>query len=50
MEKYRRQGVTLLDLDGGEPTLNPKLFALIRYALRIGYQKVNVTTNGRMAA
>jgi MoaA/NifB/PqqE/SkfB family radical SAM enzyme len=50
LEKYRRLGVTLLDLDGGEPTLNPRLFAIIRLARRLGYDKVNVTTNGRMAA
>jgi len=49
LDKYRRLGVTLLDLDGGEPTLYDKLFSLIRYARAIGYEKVNVTTNGRMA-
>lgn len=48
--KYRKLGVTLLDLDGGEPTLNPNLFQLIRFARRIGYEKVNVTTNARMAS
>ncbi|MCC6214727.1 MAG: radical SAM protein [Polyangiaceae bacterium] len=48
--KYRRQGVTLLDLDGGEPTLNPNLFALIRFARRAGYERINVTTNGRLCA
>ncbi len=48
--KYRKAGVTLLDLDGGEPTLNPRLFSLIRFARQAGYEKVNVTTNGRMAA
>lgn len=48
--KYRKAGVSLLDLDGGEPTLNPKLFSLIRFARQAGYEKVNVTTNGRMAA
>lgn len=49
LDKYRRLGVSLLDLDGGEPTLYDKLFSLIRYARRIGYEKINVTTNGRMA-
>jgi MoaA/NifB/PqqE/SkfB family radical SAM enzyme len=49
LDRYRARGVTLLDLDGGEPTLYPSLFALIRYARSIGYTKVNVTTNGRMA-
>jgi MoaA/NifB/PqqE/SkfB family radical SAM enzyme len=48
--KYRKAGVTLLDLDGGEPTLNPNLFKLIAFARRIGYERVNVTTNARMAA
>lgn len=48
--KYRKLGVRLLDLDGGEPTLNPNLFALIKFARRIGYEKVNVTTNARMAS
>ncbi len=48
--KYRKRGVTLLDIDGGEPTLYERLFPLIRFARRVGYEKVNVTTNGRMAA
>lgn len=48
--KYRRQGVRLVDFDGGEPTLNPRLFSLITVARRLGYEKINVTTNGRMAA
>lgn len=48
--KYRKLGVRLLDIDGGEPTLNPMLFALVRFARKIGYEKVNVTTNGRMSS
>ncbi len=48
--KYRKLGVSLLDLDGGEPTLNPNLFKLVQFARRIGYEKVNVTTNARMAS
>jgi MoaA/NifB/PqqE/SkfB family radical SAM enzyme len=48
--KYRKLGVALLDLDGGEPTLNPNLLKLIGFARRIGYEKVNVTTNARMAS
>jgi MoaA/NifB/PqqE/SkfB family radical SAM enzyme len=46
---YRSKGVTLVDFDGGEPTLDPDLVPLIRYARSIGYQRVNVTTNGRLA-
>lgn len=48
--KYKKRGVTLLDFDGGEPTLNPNLFALIQFAKRIGYERINVTTNARMAS
>ena len=48
--RYRRAGVRMLDIDGGEPTLNPALFALVRFARGIGYEKVNVTTNARRAA
>lgn len=48
--KYRGEGVTLLDIDGGEPTLYDKLLPLIRFARKLGYEKVNVTTNGRMLA
>ncbi len=45
--KYRKLGVHMVDFDGGEPTLNPELIPLIRYARKIGYTRVNVTTNGR---
>lgn len=48
--KYRRLGVKLLDFDGGEPTLNPNLLRLVAFARRIGYERVNVTTNARMAS
>jgi MoaA/NifB/PqqE/SkfB family radical SAM enzyme len=45
---YRERGVTLVDFDGGEPTLDPDLIPLIRHARSIGYQRINVTTNGRL--
>jgi MoaA/NifB/PqqE/SkfB family radical SAM enzyme len=48
--KYRKLDVTLLDFDGGEPTLNPNLLRLIAFAKRIGYERINVTTNARMAS
>jgi MoaA/NifB/PqqE/SkfB family radical SAM enzyme len=50
LDKYRALGVELLDLDGGEPTLNENLFHVIAHARRTGYRKVNVTTNGRRCA
>jgi len=48
--EHLRRGVRLLDLDGGEPTLVPHLLPLIRYARRMGYERVCVTTNGRRLA
>lgn len=47
---YRGQGVALLDIDGGEPTLHPDLVGVIRHARALGYQRINVTTNGRLLA
>ncbi|HEY8376037.1 MAG TPA: radical SAM protein, partial [Nannocystis sp.] len=47
---YRAQGVELLDIDGGEPTLHPDLLGLIRHARALGYRAINVTTNGRLCA
>lgn len=48
LDAYRKEGVTMVDFDGGEPTMNPELVPLIRYARSIGYERVNVTTNGRL--
>jgi MoaA/NifB/PqqE/SkfB family radical SAM enzyme len=48
LDQYRAMGVTMVDFDGGEPTLNPELVPLVRYARRIGYERINVTTNGRL--
>jgi MoaA/NifB/PqqE/SkfB family radical SAM enzyme len=48
LDKYRVLGVDMVDFDGGEPTLNPELIPLVRYARAIGYNRVNVTTNGRL--
>ncbi len=48
--KYRRAGVRMVDFDGGEPTLHPELVPLVRYARRLGYERVTVTTNGRLCA
>jgi MoaA/NifB/PqqE/SkfB family radical SAM enzyme len=47
LERHRRAGVRLLDLDGGEPTLSPELFPLVADASRLGYERIAVTTNGR---
>lgn len=49
LREYRARGVTMVDFDGGEPTLHPDLTKTVRYARSIGYERINVTTNGRMA-
>jgi len=46
----RRLGATALSIDGGEPTLSDKLFALVAFGRKIGYRSIEVTTNGRMAS
>lgn len=50
LDRYRAQGVTMVDFDGGEPTLNPELIPLVQYAHSVGYDRINVTTNGRLCA
>src|SRR5690606_10855456 len=50
LDAYRARGVTMVDFDVGEPTLHPELIELVRYARAIGYERVNVTTNGRRCA
>ncbi len=49
LARYRRAGVEQVDFDGGEPTLYEKLIPLIHFARALGYRKINVTTNGRLA-
>lgn len=44
---YRKRGASLLDFDGGEPTLYPELSGVIKAAKKAGFQRVAVTTNGR---
>ena len=48
LRDYRARGVRMVDFDGGEPTLHPALIPLIGYARRLGYERIAVTTNGRL--
>jgi MoaA/NifB/PqqE/SkfB family radical SAM enzyme len=50
LKQYREKGVDLVDFDGGEPTIYPNLLRLIDYAKGLGYQQINITTNGRILA
>jgi MoaA/NifB/PqqE/SkfB family radical SAM enzyme len=47
LASWYARGVRLVDFDGGEPTLFDGLLPLVGYARAIGYQRINVTTNGR---
>ncbi|MFI5360697.1 MAG: radical SAM protein [Elusimicrobiota bacterium] len=50
LREYRRRGIDAVDLDGGEPTLYPGFFPLVRFAKKLGYRAITVTTNGRRLA
>jgi len=50
LANFAEKGLWQVDFDGGEPTLYDKLIPLVRYARRVGYSRVNVTTNGRRCA
>ena len=44
------EGIRNVDLDGGEPLLYPHLFTVLRTAVGLGFDRITVTTNGRMLA
>lgn len=47
---HYQKGIRLVDFDGGEPTLYPHFLKVIRHARQTGYEKINLTTNGRLLA
>jgi MoaA/NifB/PqqE/SkfB family radical SAM enzyme len=47
LRQHRDEGTDQLDIDGGEPTLHPRLTDAIRLARDLGYRSINVTSNGR---
>lgn len=50
LDEHYEQGIRLVDFDGGEPTLYPNFLQVIRHARAKGYDKINLTTNGRLMA
>lgn len=46
--EHRRRGSDAVEFDGGEPTLHPELVPLAQYARRLGFERITVTTNGRL--
>ncbi len=48
LEKGLERGSRYVDFLGGEPTIRKDLLELIKYAKRIGYEDIAITTNGKM--
>lgn len=50
LELYRKRGVTEVWFKGGEPAIHPQIFKLLNAAGGIGYERIGLATNARMAA
>lgn len=48
MEEGIKRGCSFVDFLGGEPTIRKDILELIRYAKKVGYTTIGMTTNGRM--
>ncbi len=46
----RRAGATRLILSGGEPTIHPSFLSFVAMGRKLGYQRVQTITNGRLFA
>lgn len=45
-----REGYDQVGFSGGEPTIRPDFIELVRYARSFAFERIGVTTNGRMLA
>ncbi len=43
-----KRGSTFVDLLGGEPTIRRDIIPLVRYAKKLGFETISLTTNGKM--
>lgn len=48
MVEGRRRGCTIIDFNGGEPTIRKDIIQLVSIAKELGYREVAITTNGQM--
>lgn len=48
IKEGKERGGQFLDLLGGEPTIRKDIIGLVKYARKLGYHDVSITTNGRM--
>ena len=46
--RARKRGSKFVDFLGGEPTIRKDLIELIKFAKKIGFETISITTNGRM--
>lgn len=50
LEDFYKKGCRSLGFLGGEPTLYPKIIELIKFAKKLGYERISITTNGRLCS
>ena len=48
LEKARKEGVDIIALTGGEPTIRKDIFEIVEYANGLGFERIEIQTNGRM--
>ena len=48
LKEGRRNGATMVDFLGGEPTIRKDLTSIVAFAKQIGYDEISITTNGKM--
>lgn len=48
IKKSRKSGIRYIDIDGGEPTLHKQFLKFINICNSLGYERIVVTTNGRL--
>lgn len=48
MHEALERGSTIIDFNGGEPTIFDGIISLVAYAKKLGFKQIAVTTNGQM--
>lgn len=48
MHEALERGVTIIDFNGGEPTIRKDIIELVKYAKKLGFEQIAITTNGQM--
>ncbi|MBU1078322.1 MAG: radical SAM protein [Spirochaetes bacterium] len=48
IKRYYKKGYRALGFLGGEPTIHPKIIELVSLANQLGYENIDIVSNGRM--